>query len=120
MHLDGKQQFIGAYDNEEDAAVDYARAVFKYKGGFKRQSRSSFVIDLSDIPPRPPIPKKRDRVKEGGSKYTGVCFIKKSNKWVAQISIEGKQQRIGYYDDEEEAAADYARAVFKYRASDQI
>ena len=32
--------------------------------------------------------------------------------------IDGKLRYIGYYDDEEEAAADYARAVFKYRASE--
>ena len=34
--LDGKQRLIGYYDDEEEAAVDYARAVFLYKGGAKR------------------------------------------------------------------------------------
>lgn len=43
--IEGKQQHIGCYDDEEDAAVDYARALFKYKGGG--------VIDLSDVPPQP-------------------------------------------------------------------
>mmetsp|Transcript_11292 Transcript_11292/g.22537 ORF Transcript_11292/g.22537 Transcript_11292/m.22537 type:complete len:139 (+) Transcript_11292:662-1078(+) len=37
------------------------------------------------------------------------------NKWKAQIMIEGIVRSIGYYEMEEEAAADYARAVFKYK-----
>ena len=49
----------------------------------------------------------------GTSKYTGVNFHKRSNKWLAIIHLDGKQQFIGSYDNEEEAAVDYARAVFK-------
>ena len=114
--IEGKQHAIGHYDNEEDAAIDYARAVFKYKGGVKDGGvKDSFVIDLSDVPPQPPIPKSSRRVKEGVSKYTGVSFIEKSNKWFAKIYYDGKQRSIGFYDDEEEAAVDYARAVFKYK-----
>ncbi|KAL7452081.1 hypothetical protein ACHAWC_003822 [Mediolabrus comicus] len=118
INLDGKSRLIGYYDDENEAAVDFARAVFKYKGAVKRQSRKSFVIDLSGIASQPPILKSSGRIKQGASKYTGVSFNKQSNRWIAQIMIEGKQHRIGYYDDEEEAAADYARAVFKYRASE--
>ena len=33
------------------------------------------------------------------------------NKWVATIRIDGKQHFIGVYENEEEAAVDYARAV---------
>ncbi len=115
--VEGKQHVIGHYDNEEDAAIDYARAVFKYKGEMKlkRQSRKSFVIDLSDIPPQPPIPKSSGRIKEGASKYAGVYFNKQYNKWHAQICIDGENRLIGCYDDENRAAVDYARAVFKYK-----
>ena len=67
-------------------------------------------------PPSPPIPKSSGRVKEGASKYKGVSYNKQSNKWHATITVKGKQRHIGYYDDEEEAAVDYARAVFKYTA----
>jgi hypothetical protein len=45
---------------------------------------------------------------------TCVYFHKASIKWRAIISIEGKLHAIGYYDNEEEAAIDYARAVSKY------
>jgi hypothetical protein len=125
--IGGKVRRIGCYENEEEAAVDYARALYKYKGQTTTQ-QNSFVIDLKDVPPQPLLLKndlsrskeyrdntRRRNVKEGSSKYTGVYFEKGMNKWKAQIMIEGKVRSIGYYGNEEEAAADYARAVFKYK-----
>ncbi|KAK1742625.1 hypothetical protein QTG54_006222 [Skeletonema marinoi] len=79
----------------------------------KLQKKNAFVFDLSDVPPQQPIPKSVGRVKDGASKYAGVTFHKQANKWIAQIMIEGKPCWIGSYDNEEEAAVDYARAVFK-------
>jgi hypothetical protein len=118
ISLEGKTRHIGYYDKEEEAAVDYARAVFKHRGGAEgREHHESFVIDLSDVPPQQPILNSRFR-KKGSSKYVGVCVWNKTGrgkKWVARISLEGKTRHIGYYDKEEEAAVDYARAVFKYR-----
>mmetsp|Transcript_16606 Transcript_16606/g.28242 ORF Transcript_16606/g.28242 Transcript_16606/m.28242 type:complete len:255 (-) Transcript_16606:130-894(-) len=81
----------------------------------KSQRVDAFVIDLTDVPPQPPISKSAGHIKEGASKYTGVSFNKKANKWLAKIKIEGKQRQIGSYENEEAAAVDYARAVFKYR-----
>eukprot|EP00984_Skeletonema_dohrnii_P010303 scaffold3999_cov138-Skeletonema_dohrnii-CCMP3373.AAC.38 len=112
IKIEGKSCWIGSYDNEEEAAVDYARAVFKYKGGARQQS---FFVDLKDVPTQLPIPKSASRIKEGASKYAGVTFHKQMNKWYANIMIEGKPYSIGSYDNEEEAAVDYARAVFKYK-----
>mmetsp|Transcript_2661 Transcript_2661/g.4120 ORF Transcript_2661/g.4120 Transcript_2661/m.4120 type:complete len:81 (+) Transcript_2661:462-704(+) len=48
------------------------------------------------------------------SKYRGVCFHKATKKWRARIEIDGKEHHIGCYANEEDAAVDYARAVFKY------
>jgi hypothetical protein len=69
-------------------------------------------IDLTDVPPQPPILKSSS--KNGTSKYEGVFFNKASTKWQARISVDGNRHYIGYYDNEEEAAIDYARAVSKY------
>lgn len=93
-----------------------------------RQQQASFVIDLSDVPPQPLILKngliqskdyhdntRRRNISEKSSKYTGIYFEKVAKKWKAQIMIEGQVRSIGYYEREEEAAADYARAVFKYK-----
>ena len=124
IRIDGKQRHIGLYEEEEKAAIDYARAVLKYKGQVeldKARERNdsgsipAINIDLSDVPSLPPIPKPEAQIKEGSSKYKGVSFHKTNNKWIAQIRIEGKQKFIGYYENEEEAAVDYVRAVFKYQ-----
>jgi hypothetical protein len=81
------------------------------KRGKKRQK----FIDLTDVPPQSPILKSNG--KDGTSKYQGVFFDKaKNKKWVAQIYVDGKRHHLGFYDNEEEAAIDYARAVSKYRA----
>eukprot|EP00984_Skeletonema_dohrnii_P007063 scaffold2524_cov86-Skeletonema_dohrnii-CCMP3373.AAC.4 len=116
--IDGKTRHIGCYENKEAAAVDYARAVFKYTGQGEldnAREQDSIIIDLSDVPPQSLVPKSAGRIKEGASKYTGVFFNKQRNKWKAQISIGGKERYIGCYENEKEAAVDYARAVFKYK-----
>ena len=125
--IEGKLRYIGYYENEEEAAIDYAKAVFKYKGqdaldkARKRKSSGSVhAIDLSDVPPQPPILKSKGRIKEGASKYAGVTFSKANKKWMARIMIDGKERSIGYYENEEEAAIDYARALFKYKGQQAL
>jgi frataxin-like iron-binding protein CyaY len=125
--IDSKPRYIGSYKNEEEAAIDFARAVFKYRGqrNFedimkKRQRTDGFEIDLADVPPQKPIPKSKGRMKEGASKYAGVSFDKSRKKWKAQITIEGKVRLISNYVNEEEAAVDYARAVFKYQGQGML
>ncbi|KAK1739912.1 hypothetical protein QTG54_009671 [Skeletonema marinoi] len=114
ISIEGKQRQIGRYESEEEAAVDYARAVLKYKGQGelgKAREQNSFIIDLSDVPPQSPISKSEGRIKEGASKYMGVSFDKRMNKWQAKIYIDGKDRHIGCYENEEEAAIDYACAI---------
>ena len=119
--IDGKRRYIGSYMSEEKAAVDYARALFKYSGGnldkAGKRNSSTISIDLADVPPQLPIPKRGCFIKEGEgkSKYTGVSLIKANSKWLAQIVIDRKKRYIGSYESEEEAAIDYARAKFKYK-----
>ena len=107
ISLDGMKCFIAEHANEEEAAVDYARALFKYGSRRKRQ-----FIDLTDVPSQPPILNNHDRYET--SKYQGVHFKTAGNKWNAAISLNGKLYGIGTYDTEEEAAVDFARAKFKY------
>ena len=125
--IDGKKLQIGYYKNEEEAAVDYARAVFKYTGqeGLDKawargRGNGRVLIDLSDVPPQLPIPKSEGCTKEGASSFTGVHFDKERKLWIAQVNIDGASRRIGYYKHEEEAAVDYARAVFKYTGQEGL
>jgi len=117
--IEKKPYCIGYYESEEEAAVDYARALFKYKGQgaidkAREQRVQNLFVDLTGAPLKSPIPKSAGRMKEGASKYAGIYFRKETKKWSAQIRIDGTKRIIGYYENEEEAAVDYARAVFKY------
>lgn len=49
--------------------------------------------------------------KGGTSKYVGVSWYKATNKWLAQIRINGKQKNLGYFTDELEASKAYQTAL---------
>ena len=45
------------------------------------------------------------------SKYTGVSWSKRSNKWVASIKINNKNKHLGYFINEEEASKAYQKKL---------
>jgi hypothetical protein len=56
----------------------------------------------------------RKSVKNTTSKYIGVSFDKKTNKWKATIRIDCKYIFLGYFDDEIEAAKSRDIATKQY------
>jgi hypothetical protein len=53
-------------------------------------------------------------LKRGGtSRYKGVCWDKRSRKWLAQIVISNRKKGLGYFKVEEDAAYAYLRAIKK-------
>jgi len=51
--------------------------------------------------------------KKGTSKYTGVSWDKKANKWKSEIRINRKKKWLGYYKKEKEAAQAYQNELKK-------
>lgn len=45
------------------------------------------------------------------SKYVGVCWAKKYNKWLSQIRIGKKSKFLGYFDNEIEASDAYQKML---------
>ena len=45
------------------------------------------------------------------SKYKGVSFLKRENKWVANIMLNGRRKHIGYFTNEKEAGRKYNEAA---------
>ncbi len=48
---------------------------------------------------------------DGSSKYKGVGWCKKSNKWRARITLNSKEKILGYFQSEEDAAFAYDKAA---------
>ncbi|MBT3982931.1 MAG: hypothetical protein HOE90_16350 [Bacteriovoracaceae bacterium] len=54
----------------------------------------------------------RQRLSKGGSsKYKGVSFHKKSKRWQAYITVNGKKLYLGYYKSQDDAAIAYNNAA---------
>jgi len=85
----GVNTFLGCYDTEVEASNAYQLALSKIEDG-------SFNPDTYK-------PKYT-------SKHKGVCFKKANNKWVAQITANGKRKQLGYFRTELEAYQAYLKA----------
>jgi hypothetical protein len=51
--------------------------------------------------------------REGTSRYCGVSWCKRLEKWKVQITLDYKQRHLGYFHDEEEAARAYDAAAIE-------
>lgn len=51
------------------------------------------------------------RRKDNSSGYKGVCYVEKRKKWMARISLNGKEKFLGYFDSAQSAADAYAYAA---------
>jgi len=56
---------------------------------------------------------KGERIKNGTSKYVGVIWHKGNKKWQAMIRIKKERKHLGYFHNEEEAAAAYQAELSK-------
>ena len=54
------------------------------------------------------------------SKYPGVSWHKRNNKWRSDIRINGKKITLGYFDDEHAAFMSYKNAVYCYTQQEVI
>ncbi len=66
---------------------------------------------------QPVVKSKTERVvemaseKRKTSKYTGVCWYRRTKRWVVQIKLNGDRVHIGYFEDEARAGNSYKKAI---------
>jgi len=58
--------------------------------------------------------------RKGTSKYTGVSWHKKSNKWRAMIKVNGKKKHLGSFINELQAANYYQYELKRIQEHDRI
>ena len=93
--INGEQIHLGYYNNEEDASNAYQKALDELENGtFKIEDyRASFA-----------------------SKYKGISYYKKTQKYMARATIRGERIYLGSFDNELEAH----QAILEYESIQPI
>jgi hypothetical protein len=92
---DSKKHYLGCFEDEKEAAKAYDQAARAQHG---KKAQLNFPAEGESGPRK-------------SSKYRGVSWFKRENKWRAKIQYDGKQHTLGRFNDEEEAARVYDRAA---------
>jgi hypothetical protein len=107
LQFEDKNMELGLFKNEICAANCYNYYAKKYFGDF---------AILNDVEYLSKEEWSYDRyVPKFYSRYYGVTYNKKTEKWIARIWLNKRNQTIGDFDDEWEAAQAYNEYVLKYR-----
>ena len=81
IEVDGKQRQLGLFADEDAAAAAYVAAC-----------------------------RKMGRDPQNTSRHRGVSYNEQSGKWHARIEVDGKRSNLGWFADEDAAAAAYVAA----------
>jgi hypothetical protein len=132
---DGKKQHLGYFDDEQEAAqaVDTAARLLRGEDAHGGRSGKGNWLRLN-FPTEEEVKRAQERGallteedkaaaaaashRQGPSKFVGVCWNKESRKWKAEITHDGKQQYLGYFADEREAARAVDTAARRLRGED--
>ncbi|KAG1673875.1 hypothetical protein FOA52_012900 [Chlamydomonas sp. UWO 241] len=105
--LTKRQGHVGTYAYEEDAARAYFSAAVQANGpGAERNFPGEAANGL-------PVPVGTEQKQRGSSRFIGVCWHKASSSWQVKLRDPQtkRQQHIGTYASEEDAAHAYDRAA---------
>ena len=115
---DGKQRFIGNFDDEEEAARARDQAI--RDAGLQGKRHMNVDATGALVPKRSGAPSRFDQARDRSavvapdparapsattSKYWGVCWAKHTRRWMAYYKgANGMRRSVGYFDTQEAAA----------------
>ena len=109
IQIDGSNQFIGSFGTTKEAAIAFDLAAIQAK---RPRSDLNFP-DMIHVKKEIPRIKKRKLVRHHNTTgFNGVS--KNGKKFVANISINGKQKYLGIFTRARDAAMAYDKAIVKY------
>ncbi len=107
IRKDGRQEYIGSFDDEVAAASAYNHYAREMWGPF------AVLNDIEEVDFR-----RLKHVRNSKhSQYLGVTRHSKG-KWTARLTIEGKRKTLGYFDTEEDAARAFNDAYIATRGKE--
>eukprot|EP01046_Picozoa_sp_COSAG06_P008169 COSAG06_NODE_410_length_16089_cov_9.968793_15_plen_519_part_00 len=131
---DGKEQHLGSFDDEREVAKAADTAARRLRGEDAHGGRSGTNWHRLNFPTEGEVRRAQERgallmeeektaaaaasAGQGPSKFVGVCWDKRRCKWTARITHDGKQQHLGSFDDEREAARAVDTAARRLRGED--
>ncbi|KAL6493804.1 Ethylene-responsive transcription factor wri1 [Orobanche gracilis] len=126
----GRQIYLGAYDNEEDAARTYDLAALKYWGpdtilNFSPEVYTKELDEMQSLSKEEYLASLRRQssgFSRGVSKYRGVARHHHNGRWEARIGrvCGNKYLYLGTYGTQEEAAVAYDMAAIEFRGPNAV
>ena len=120
MWHDGKQQHLGYFDDEREAAraVDTAARRLRGDDAHGGRTRSGTHWMRLNFPTEGEVKRAKDKGMPLVSVFMGVSWAKRQCNWKVQIRHDGKKQHLGYFDHEREAAQAFDTAARRLRGDD--
>eukprot|EP01046_Picozoa_sp_COSAG06_P022886 COSAG06_NODE_1795_length_8376_cov_3.340462_1_plen_511_part_00 len=133
INHDGKQQNLGSFNDEHEAArtVDTAARRLRGENAHGGRSKKGHWLRLN-FPTEEEVKRAQERgallteedraaaasEQQRPSKFVGVSWIKKQRQWRAEVRHDGKPQNLGSFNDEHEAAQAVDTAARRLRGED--
>lgn len=115
IYFRNEQFHLGMFTDPVAGARCYDRKAIELFGEFARTNfpvseyaNEQLVIESSKISRRTGLKKRNS-----SSQFTGVCYVKREQRWLTTIWYLGKQRRLGTFINEVDAARAYDRFVIE-------
>ena len=129
-----KKKHLGSFDDDHEAARAVDTAARRLRGEDAHGGRAGKTWNRQNFPTEEEVKRAKERgallteedkrvaaaasEQQGPSAFVGVSWNKTSRKWVARIRHGGKNQHLGYFDDEREAARAVDTAARRLRGEE--